>query len=80
MALISMIDAGLLKGKRLDWGAFAAVTTKQQILNFVDELYRDDPTYSDPHYMPHLYPKLRELLDVLNGLSDGEYALVGVEL
>jgi hypothetical protein len=45
------------------------------------ETYQDDRTYSDPAYMPHLYPKLQELLNFVESLADDRrYALVATEL
>ena len=63
------------------WGAWAANVTKDDIIAFIAEVYRDDRAYVDPSYMPHLYPKMRELMTFVHSLADDErYALVAVEL
>ena len=80
LVLTRKIDAGALPGKQVDWGAFAANVTKQEIAAFMDDLYKDDRTYVDPLYMPHLYPKLGELRAFVATLPEGRYALVAVEL
>ncbi len=77
--LIGKIKSGALSGEKIDWGAFAANVTKQDIHDFIDELYEGDKTYSDPCYAPHLYPKLNELRRFIDALPEGRYALVAVE-
>jgi hypothetical protein len=79
--LIEKIEGGHLPGKQIDWGAWAAIVSKADIIAFINEAYQGDRTYSDPNYMPHLYPKLQELLGVVRELPDGErFAPVACEL
>jgi hypothetical protein len=78
--LIREIKASRLVGKQVDWGAWAATVSKDQIFDFIKNLYEDDRTYLDPTYMPHLYPLLDELRDYVRSLPDESFALVGSEL
>jgi hypothetical protein len=79
--LIDKIKRGELHGKQVEWGGWAANVSKDDILAFIDEIYRGDPTYTDPSYLPHLYPKLADLITAVRGLPDGErFALVACEL
>ena len=41
--LIDKIESGELPGKQVDWGAWAANLSKQQILNFFNAVYEPDP-------------------------------------
>jgi len=79
--LVGKIKDGQLSGKQVDWGAWAATVSKREILTFVEETYRGDRSYSDPDYMPHLFPQMRLLLDFVHSLpDDGRFALVATEL
>jgi hypothetical protein len=78
--LVSKIKEDELPGKQIDWGAWAAIVSRQQILDFVDEVYRGDRTYSDPTHSPHLYPALGQLKQLIAALDDGPFALVALEL
>jgi hypothetical protein len=79
-ALIAKIKSQELEGKQIDWGAWAALVSRQQILDFIDEQYRGDRTYSDPAYAPHLYPALGQLRALVAALPDERFALVALEL
>ena len=78
--LIAKIKNRELEGKQIDWGAWAAVLSRQQILDFIDEQYRGDPTYSDPNNAPHLFAALGQLRELIASLPDERFALVAVEL
>jgi hypothetical protein len=41
--LIDKIESGELPGKQVDWGAWAANLSKQQILDFFNAVYEPDP-------------------------------------
>jgi hypothetical protein len=79
-ALIDKIKNHELEGKQIDWGAWAANVSRQQILDFIDEQYHGDRTYSDPDHAPHLYPVLGQLRELIASLPDERFALVAVEL
>lgn len=75
------VEQKRLPGKQVDWGAWAAIASKEYILEFIENLYRGDPWYEDPSEMPHLYAQLQEVLDYVRSLPDGrDYALVACEL
>lgn len=79
--LIDKIENKVFEGKQVDWGADVAKVNKEQILDFINECYKDDRTYLDPQYMPHLYPRLGELIGLVNALDPKkQYALVASEL
>ena len=69
------IENGKYKGKRIDWGAWATVMSKGQILDFVVERYEiiDGAEIGDE--------KLRTLLAFVRALPDDKrYALIAEEL
>jgi hypothetical protein len=75
------IASGEFPGKQVDWGAWAAKVSKEQILDFIDEVYRGDNWYVDPTIMAHLFTKMEELMAYVRSLPDGRsYALVACEL
>jgi hypothetical protein len=78
--LIGKIREKQYVGKQVDWGAWAATVTKDQILEFIEEVYQGDRTYLDPSYMPHLHPHLEELKVFVRSLPDRTFALVASEL
>jgi len=79
--LIGKIKDGKLPGKQVDWGAWAANVSKDDIIAFINEAYEGDRTYTDPNYWPHLYPKLQELFAAVHALPDNErFALTACEL
>jgi hypothetical protein len=78
--VVKKIEDGSFKGKQVDRCGWAAIVTKKQILQFIDETYRGDKTYSDTTYMPHLYEQMRELLLYVRALPDTEeFALIASE-
>ena len=78
--LLRKISDGVLEGEQVDWGASAAIVSKRQIVDFIDEIYRNDQNYIDPARAPHLFPKLAELRSFVEALADERYALVAIEL
>jgi hypothetical protein len=79
--LIDQIKQGTYSGKQVDWGAWAARVSKQQILDFIEETYLGDDRYIDSTRMPHLYAWMQELMDCIKSLpNDGYFALVATEL
>ena len=74
------IEVGVYPGEQVDWGAWVARVSKAQIQAFVAELY-DGVALDGPNSMlPHLAAQLVELREYVEGLEDGEYALVASEL
>ncbi|MGH3563245.1 MAG: hypothetical protein ACRDTN_16030 [Mycobacterium sp.] len=80
LKLIDKIERGELPGKQVDWGAWAASLSRQQILDFLNEVCATDSTYLDPTFIPHLYPLLDKMRDFNRALPDRRYALVASEL
>jgi hypothetical protein len=79
--LVDKIDKEYFSGKQIDWGAYVAIVTKRQIQDFIEECYRNDKTYSDPYYMPHLYGRLHELKQFVASLDPTKrFFLVASEL
>ena len=78
--LLGKIREGHLDGKQVDWGASAANVSRQQIVEFIEEIYRGDETFLDPTSAPHLFPKLGELTRFVATLADERYALVAIEV
>lgn len=75
------IERGEYKGKQIDWGAWAAILTKQQILTFIDDNYRGNEWYTNPTKAPDLYEKLQAIVECVRSLPDGKsYALIAEEL
>jgi hypothetical protein len=79
--LIDRISTGKFQGKQVDWGGWAAKVTKQEILDFITEVYGGDNCYTDPTVMPHLYEQMQTLTEYVNSLPEGgTFALVATEL
>jgi hypothetical protein len=78
--LIDKIESGELPGKQVDWGAWAANLSKQQISDFFDAVYPTDPTNSDRALLSGLQSFVNEMRDFIRALPDGRYALVASEL
>lgn len=75
------IQTGEYQGRQIDWGAWAAIVSKQEILAVIADTYRGNDWYSDPAQMPHLYKDFQNLLDTVRGLPDDRrYALIAEEL
>ena len=79
--LIDRISSGKFQGKQVDWGGWAAKVTKEEILDFIAEVYQGDEWYIDPEVMPHLYQNMQTLMDNVRSLPEGgAFALVATEL
>src|ERR1035437_2205434 len=75
------ISSGKFQGKQVDWGGWAAKVTRQEILDFIAEVYLGDEWYTDPKLMPHLYQNMQTLIAYVRGLpEDRAFALVATEL
>ncbi len=73
----SKIKAGLLTGKQVDWGAWAAIVTKAEISGLIDEVYGTDAQYCQ---LEHLCIELAHLRSAVAELSDSKsYALIADE-
>lgn len=71
----------MYEGKQVDWGAFVAKMSKEQITSFINDFYCTDPTYLPGSVFPHLIRQLEELRTFVDGLeSDTVYAVVASEL
>ena len=75
--LIAKIESGELPGKQVDWGAWAANLSKQQILEFFDAVYVRDPGGTSFCWLTTLVDDMREFI---RALPEGHYALVASEL
>ena len=74
------VEQKQLPGKEIDWGAWAAIVSKDYILKFIDDLYRGDGWYEEPTEMPHLYAQLENVREYVRSLPDDrQYALVACE-
>jgi hypothetical protein len=67
--LVDRIDDGRLEGARLDWDAWGAKVTRDEILTFVSEVYASDTTSLD---------EIRSFVESLD--PDETYILVASEL
>ena len=73
--LIAKIESGELPGKQVDWGAWAANLSKQQILEFFDAVYvRGGTSFSGLTTLVH------DMREFIRALPEGHYALVASEL
>jgi hypothetical protein len=78
---VEKIEQGLLDGRKLDRGIFAAKVTKRQVLDFIGEVYDRDPLYRDPGVAPRHSAWLGELRAAVRGWpGDGCFALIACEL
>jgi hypothetical protein len=75
--LTDKVDSGQLPGKRVDWGAWAANVSKQQILDFFVEVY---PPEAAELSSGDSASRRTEVWNFLTDLPDGRYALVASEL
>jgi type I restriction enzyme M protein len=79
--LIEKISSGAFSGKQVDWGGWAAKVSKQDILDFIAEVYCGQEWYADPKVMPHLFESMQTLMAYVRSLpEDGTFALVATEL
>ena len=74
------ISEGVYEGRRIDWGAWFAKVSKQQIKDFMSDMY-DDGSCLDRDYSDHIKKNYLELIAFVDELDDdGEYALTASEL
>ena len=77
--LIEKIEAGKYEGKQLDWGAYGAKVTKDQVVEFIQEQYGDGWMLGHLD-SPHLLKQLEEVYDYVLALDpEGAYVLVALE-
>jgi hypothetical protein len=63
------------KGKQVDWGTYVAKVNKEQITQFVSEIYEL------PYYLSFMDEAIKELIDFIADLeNDKIYALVAGEI
>ncbi|MBV9633778.1 MAG: hypothetical protein JOZ40_04040 [Methylobacteriaceae bacterium] len=75
-SLVAKIQRGELSGKQVDWGAWAASVSKQDIVDFIVETYRDDPLYGSFDKVPGI----EDVLAFIHALPDEHFALVACDL
>jgi hypothetical protein len=74
------ISDGAYVGKQVDWGAWVAKVSKQQIKDFMSDMYTDGSCFEQEHNA-HIKKDYLELIAFVADLDDeGEYALVASEL
>ena len=71
--LIKKIESQELAGKRVDWGAWAANVSKQEIMNFIKECY------SEAELASAAFTRLIELQAAVAALPDERFALIAEE-
>ena len=70
------ISDGAYVGKQVDWGAWVAKVSKQQIKDFMSDMYSGSNDFE-----PHIKKDYLELIAFVDELDDeGEYALTASEL
>jgi hypothetical protein len=74
------IASGEYRGEQVDWGAWVARVSKSQLQALIHGMYDHDPTYGPKSTLPHIASQLTDLRSYVDGLQDGEYALVACEL
>jgi hypothetical protein len=63
------------KGKQVDWGTYVVKVNKEQITQFVSEIYEL------PYYLSFMNEAIKELIDFIANLeNDKIYALVACEI
>lgn len=70
------IETGALMGEQVDWGAWAALVNKAQILAFMDELYSKEK--QKKYGLENEYGELKKFVEKLS--DDEKYVLVASEL
>ena len=81
--LVNKIEAGTFKGEKVDWGAYAAVVTKAQIVGFMEEMYTPEWQEKKKEFnkvvgLADEYGPLKEFVDTLSDTE--QYILVACEL
>jgi hypothetical protein len=78
--LFERIENGYYVGKQVDWGAWAAKVSKDQILEFFDEMYSHDALALTGTPFPWIIESVDELRESLEALPDDElYVLIALE-
>ena len=81
--LVKKIDSKAFQGAQVDWGAYAAIVTKEQILSFMEELYPPEWQEKKREFnkmcgVPDEYGELKDFVEALS--EDEKYILVASEL
>lgn len=81
--LVEKIDSQAFHGAQVDWGAYAAIVTKVQILSFMEELYPPEwqektREFNNRVGLPDEYGNLKDFVEALS--EDEKYILVASEL
>ena len=75
--ILGRVFQKIYKGAQTDWGTWVAVVSKQDITDFLSDVYGDEP---EPLHMEHLNKQLTELREFVAGLDENKhYALVAQE-
>jgi hypothetical protein len=76
--VVEQIKTGEYHGRQVDWGAWAALVTKADIVALVEQLYGADPYLGYPE---HLRQPMDEFRSAVTALADNtRYALIADEL
>ena len=79
------VDDGRFKGRQVDWGCWVAIVTREQIWEYVADIYGERfkdllERYTEESYA-HLRKSINELMDFIDKLEDGkEYLLAASEI
>ncbi len=81
--LVEKINSKVFHGEQVDWGAYAAIVTKEQILSFMEELYPPEWQEKTIEFnkcvgLPDEYGELKDFVETLS--NDEKYILVASEL
>jgi hypothetical protein len=76
--VVARIREGIYHGKQVDWGAWAAIVTKPDIVALVDEMYGSAPATKHDGHIAAFLVEIQATLDMLQ--DDGRFALVATEL
>ena len=71
--MIKKIERQELAGKQVDWGAWAANVSKQEILDFIGEFY------SEAELASAAFTRLIDLNEAVAALPDERFALIAEE-
>jgi hypothetical protein len=74
-SLLGKIKSGQFPSRQLDWGCWAAKVSKQDIVDFIDEVYSGKPASNDEWRL-----RLDELIAFVNALPDEDFAMVAIEM
>jgi hypothetical protein len=80
-AIIDRIRDGTYEGRQLDWGSLGAKVSKQQVAEFVAEIYDADPIYLPGTQFPWLLERLIQIRRFIADLDPERlYILVATEI